>query len=320
MHLIALHSFYVITPIFLMVGLGYVARRIGWIEPGAVKSLTRIVFYIGLPAVFIDELSRMDMLSVLQLKGPLVLFIVSVLMGMLGYLTAGWKGLPPNRRGVWAQASLRGNLVFVGLPVVVNALGEEGIRYCLLVLVVAVPTYAFLSVLFLLIPHRKAEKGSSIKLIAAGIITNPLIISCFAGFGLSFFRPEHLPVVDTTLSSLRKIALPVALLAVGGQLELKKSIRQLPRLYLPVLYRLVLAPTVGGTLLYLFGAGREDMVASSLLLGCPVAVVSYVMADEMKGDSEEAANLILSSTFASYFTLGVILFVLGVLGVWVPGI
>jgi len=97
------------------------------------------------------------------------------------------------------------------------------------------------------------------------------------------------------------------------------------------LYKLIITPVLGGVLLYALHdfslismmtspdpAARHDFVSTILLLASPVAVVSYIMTYEMKGDSELAANLILSTTFFSFFSFSLILFVLGALGIWIP--
>ncbi len=318
MFTIALKTFYVISPILLIVFMGYLAGRIGWIKESGIKSLTKIVFYIGLPALLIDEISRINMSELLNLRGPIVLVITSSVMGTIGYITAVLKKLPPSHRGVWALSSFRANMAFIGLPVALNALGQEGLKYCALVLMVGVTIFNILTIFFLLLANKNTVGRFSWWTIIKEILTNPLIIGSVIGFLFSFIRPNELPIVDLTLSTLKKIPLPLALIAIGARLKIKKSIINLPKLFIPVMYKLLLTPILGGILLYLFGAKPLDFVSTILLLSSPVAIISYVMVLEMGGDSESSANIILTTTFLSFFSLSIILFILGLLGIWKP--
>ncbi len=315
---IAINTFYVIMPVVVIVGIGYISSKTGWIEDKSVNTLTKIVFYIGLPALLLDEISRSNISTFFEMKGPVVVMITATIMGSLGYISAVLKKLPPDQRGVWAQGSFRANMGFVGLPIVLNALGNKGIQYCSLILALGVPVFNILSVIFLYLPHRgETGKVPYFKMFIE-VVKNPLVISCILGVLFAFVRPKSLPVFDETLDYLKKIPLPLALLAIGAKLEIRRSIELLKQTSIPVFYKIVLTPLIGGILLYLLNAQPMDFVSTTLLLASPIAVMSYIMAYEMKGDAELAANLVLSTTFLSFFSFTIILFLLGLLGIWKP--
>ncbi len=313
-----LETLYVILPVLLIVASGYLAHRMGWIKGSAVDSLTKIVFYIGLPTLLIDEISRTTLSELIEMKGPYVVVLVASFMAFLGYLSARLYKLPSNQKGVWAQASFRSNMGFIGLPIVLNALGNDGIRYSSLILALGVPAFNILAVIFLYLPHKESSGQIPINKMFKGVITNPLVLACIVGVLFSFIRPETLPIVDKTLESLKHMTLPIALLAVGVKLEIRKSFKLIRESYLPVIYKLLLAPLLGGIVLYLLKAQAMDFVSTTLLLASPTAVMSYVMAAEMKGDSRLAANLVLVTTFFSFFSFTLILFILRLLGIWIP--
>ncbi|MDH5681917.1 MAG: AEC family transporter, partial [Spirochaetota bacterium] len=220
---VALGTFYVIAPVLVIVGMGYLAGKLGWIKDVAVDSLTKIVFYVGLPALLIDEISRADLSTFIRMKGPLVVVVVAVIMGILGYVTALLFKVSADKRGVWAQASFRANMGFVGLPVVMNALGETGIHYCSLVLAVGVPTFNILSVIVLFLPQRGEGGKIPLAKMVGGVLRNPLVIACVIGFLFSFVRPDKLKILDVSLFHLKHLPLPLALLAIGAKLDVRRS-------------------------------------------------------------------------------------------------
>lgn len=325
----ALDTFYVISPILIISGIGYISAKNNWIKDEGSNALIKIVFYVGLPSLLIDEISRSSLSQLLSLKGPYIVSFTALLVALLGYYTASIKKLPANQKGVWAQGSFRANMAFVGFPIAINAMGDVGVQYCSMILVIAVPVFNILSVFFLFLPNRDASGKIPIKKMLNGILTNPLVIACFIGIFFSIINSmkiewiEYLysgiePVADKTLQVLRNITLGSALLALGSKLEIVKSLKLFLPNFLPVFYKLILAPLIGGVLLYLFGAEPNDFMAAILLLASPVAVLSYIMAAEMGGDRELAANLVLTTTFFSFISFSIILFILGLIGIWTP--
>ncbi|MDP2932508.1 MAG: AEC family transporter, partial [bacterium] len=66
-------------------------------------------------------------------------------------------------------------------------------------------------------------------------------------------------------------------------------------------------PAVGLVLVYLVGLSSNEARIALVYLACPVAVASYVMADQLEGDPKMAAATVLISTFISVLSLGVVL-------------
>lgn len=325
---IALKTIYVIAPILFITLTGFVGGKLGWIDEKASVSLTRIVFYVGMPALLIEKLSRSNPGEILYVKGPYVLIIVSIFIAFLGYITAKLKKRPVNQYGVCSQASFRGNLGFVGLPVALSALGQEALFYSSFILLIGIPLFNILSIIVLFLPHKSNSGKIPFDKMFKGILTNPLIIACIAGFIFASIRDisiiqaltdtDGFALIEKTLKLLGQITLPLALLALGVNLDFSKSLNSVYNNFLAVFYKLLLAPIIGGLLLYLFGANNPDFVTTVIMLSAPVAVFSYVMAVEMEGDGDLAGNLVLSTVVFCFISYGLILFTLGLLGIWSP--
>ena len=58
------------------------------------------------------------------------------------------------------------------------------------------------------------------------------------------------------------------------------------------------------------GFRGEAMVASMIMFGAPTAVSSFTMAQEMEGDGDLAAQLVIFTTFFSILTIFLLVFIL----------
>jgi predicted permease len=147
--------------------------------------------------------------------------------------------------------------------------------------------------------------------IALRIMRNPIILSVIAGMIFSISNiPIHI-VIDRSLDILSGLALPMALLIIGGSLSFKlMRLNMLPVISAGII-KLVLLPGLGFILFSLSGIATSDYLPGLILLASPTATVTYVMAKEMKGDSDFAVAAISTSTLMSAVTFTVWLNIAG---------
>ncbi|HJX14976.1 MAG TPA: hypothetical protein VJ386_04530, partial [Candidatus Deferrimicrobiaceae bacterium] len=62
------------------------------------------------------------------------------------------------------------------------------------------------------------------------------------------------------------------------------------------------------------GLSGQDLRVGVIMMGCPTAVITYVMASQLKGDPDLAGTIIVLSTAASAVTISGWLYVLRVAG------
>ena len=108
-----------LVPIFLLLGLGVVARRLAILNDAAAMGLNRVVVYFALPALFIAKVGTSPLESALSPR----LMVVTVAMVGLATVLALWyaraAALPPPQRGALAQGGLagaQGHQIGVQLP------------------------------------------------------------------------------------------------------------------------------------------------------------------------------------------------------------
>ena len=102
----------------------------------------------------------------------------------------------------------------------------------------------------------------------------------------------------------------LALLVLGGQFQFSVVKGMFKEIAVGTLYRVVLAPLLGvGCAILLsrctnwLSCGPESIPAMLALFGSPVAVSSAVMAGEMGGDEQLAAQLVVWTSIASIVTI-----------------
>jgi hypothetical protein len=241
----------------------------------------------------------------------LVLMGVTVLVAVLVYL--GTRPMDPARRGVFTQGTTRANMVFVGLPVIVNAFGESVLGPAAVVIGFMVLASSLISVVVLVLPYQDPSSrtvrwwvGTALK-----ILQNPLVIGSLAGIACSALHLVLPQPIDRALELLGSLAMPLALLSLGADLNLVQLRSELMSTILVGMVKLVLLPGLVYLCLQHLGYAGPELGYPVLLAATPTAVVSVVMAQEMRGDPRLAGAIVVGTTLYSMATISGWLLFLG---------
>ncbi|MEY2684472.1 MAG: hypothetical protein RJA09_1616 [Pseudomonadota bacterium] len=111
-----------LTPVVLLIAVGYVAARVQWIRAEAAKDLSSLVFFLLIPALLFRSMSNVRF-ETLDLRPLLAYFAAAV--GWL-VLQIAWRGF--NARSVvLALAGVFSNMVMIGITLVGLAYGQQGL-------------------------------------------------------------------------------------------------------------------------------------------------------------------------------------------------
>jgi predicted permease len=156
---------------------------------------------------------------------------------------------------------------------------------------------------------RKSVQGEYVDpLTNQRVLGNPVIISAMAGILASIF---HLPIpkiLQRVLDILSGMALPLALLLIGGSLELDLVKKYLGPSMGAIFIKLMVLPAEGLGLFFIFNV---SYLPGLILLASPTATITYVMSREMRGDPEFAAANISAGTLLSAVTFSFWLMIAG---------
>ena len=306
-----------LIPIFAVIGLGIVLRRREFLDEAATQSFNRFAYYFGLPLFLFSKLSNVDAAGGLANRYTFTLLLTTVIAMICGWLVATITGMEFASRGAFVQASLRGNLAFMGLPLVnllisdLEAAQRDPIMAAVLFSLAPVIIFFNLaSVAILAIYNEDTESNFSWARVVRNVVSNPILLACLAGLIWQKLEWQVPLAIDRTCQIVGVSAFPMALVGIGSQLA---SISITSQLRLPIastLIKCILCAAVCwaiATLIGLDGAERQVLV---ILAAMPTAVSSYVLAEQMNSDADLAASSVVVSTAASMLTLTVLLLVL----------
>ncbi|HTO03024.1 MAG TPA: AEC family transporter [Opitutus sp.] len=301
-----------LAPVFLLIAIGAGLQRSGFVSPGFLKEANRLTYWIGLPALLFSQLvtSFHDAEGASQVLSAMG--IATALLIAAAYLVVWALRVPGAVAGTLVQAAFRGNLAFVGLPIIyampdTPIAGGMSVRAAAVVVVgPMMVAYNFAGVVVLLLSQHRFGWAMVRPFLRQLAMTPPLIatvagiIFAMAGWSLP------LPLV-TTLGALGEMALPLGLLGVGGALMTVDREMVGKAAWAAALIKTVVSPIFG------WAVGRAldlDPLALKMLMifmATPTAVASYAVALELKGDEKLASGAIVLSVLTSVVTLALVI-------------
>lgn len=313
-------SLNVTIPIFLMILLGYIIRKMGIISDGFVSAANKYVFLVALPVMLFKDISETDVAD--QMTGDFLLFcmIVTIVMFLLVWLLTYLFVKDKTMVGAFAQAGVRGSAAVLGVAFVENICGNSGMAP--MMIVAAVPFFNILSVIILTFSadmgkvnpaseeERRQIRSKNIKKAFINILKNPIILGILAGllFSLSGLSMPAIPA--KTITYISNTATPIALIAIGGGFDKNEALGHLKPAIAASAVKLIVLPAVFLPLALLMKFAPSEIAAILVMLASPTTVSCYVMADNMKNDKVLTSNVILITTILSSVTLTMWVFIL----------
>ena len=268
-------------------------------------ALQRYVYYFAAPGAIIYALGNHDFRHSTQFIKFLSVNIVSYLvLFFVVYIVLKIKRVPRKLAGVVAFSSNTPNTVFLGFPLVLVLFGQEAFVY---VALLGTLSDALLSAVRLYMLHKysvsrlHSRKHHKVNLgvIIKDIFVNPFFVALLIGVALSIFRvtlPSGLQLVGLSASYAALLALGLSV----GHLKIKKS--EYDEVILTSFIKLIVLPAfiLLPTYFLLDTTARNVSVFVAAL---PTAVLSLIVAHNLKFNERLASGVILATTILSVVSL-----------------
>ncbi|MCK6490116.1 MAG: AEC family transporter [Planctomycetes bacterium] len=296
-----------LAPVFLLIAAGVALRRWCGFSDGA--ELSRLLYWVALPAQLVWLTSRTDVSANLPLAGLAVVALAT--FGGMAVALLLVRRLPPAEQGSLINGATRPNGAFIGLPIVGLAAAhlpaEAGARLAGSYAVLLGPSVAVFNigaVLAFRLPHHGGGAAGTLRSLA-DLPRNPLLIAVALGTALGLWRPGCLEgtVPGTVLGMLAAGAVPLALLAAGLGLDFAALHGRWGRLGAALAAKLVLVPLACWGGCRLLGLDPVATAAVTVLMASPVAMASVPMARALGGDPALMAALVTATTAAAPATM-----------------
>lgn len=307
-------SFNAVTPLFLLMLLGYVIKRMGIAKKSDFDMVNKLVFKIFLPVLLFWNLYTTETVETFDIKIVLFTLLGVALTFILGYLYTFFATRENPKRASMLQGFFRSNFAILGIPLINSICGDNVTGLTYLMVAVVVPLFNVLAVLCFELYGN--GKKTSIKSVLKGIVTNPLIVACVIGIIFFLFKIKLPYVIEKSVSDVSKIATPLAIVAIGGSFTFGSIKGCLKETAVTVFARLVLIPLIAVVCAVFLGFTGEALACILITFGGPIAISSFSMAQQMGGDEDISANVVVFSSMFCIVTMFVWIYVLSLLGLF----
>ena len=296
-------------PVFLLMILGYIFRKIGIIDLEFADKMNRFVFLALLPALLFKELSLSDFSAIWDLKYLMFCFFATFFsITIMCIISLFLKDR--SIRGEFIQAGFRSSAALLAYAFVQNVYGEA--KIVALMVIGAVPLYNIASVVILMLLRPKQGRLNRVilKNTLKGVMKNPLILGILAGMIWALLKIPQPVIMKKSISTFSAAATPLGLLALGASFDVTK----IKIVLVSSSFKLLILTAIFLPIAIKFGFKDEKLVAVLGMLGSPTTPTSFTMARGMGHNGAVTSGTVMITTIMSIFTLTGWLYILKIAG------
>jgi predicted permease len=295
-----------LVPVFGLIFLGAYLQRRGFLDSAMESLLNRLSYWICLPVFIVWKTAMTPPLGTGALHLSAALLLVTLGLMALGWITAHLLRIPKRSLGTFLHAVLRGNLAYIGLPVIFFAMRDqpESLRaetgsLAILAMTPLVLLYNLLGVMVLEWDRRGEHTSHPFRAWLRSTQRNPLVIACLVGLAWNRLSIPFPALLEATVAPLGQAAFPLALIAIGARIATISWKKKGLSLFGVCLVKNVLAIPLSLAVCAAFGFEGPARIVLLVLGATPTAVASYVLVDQLDGDRGLGAAAIAATTLAS---------------------
>jgi malate permease and related proteins len=304
-----------LAPLVLLIALGAALARIRFLGSAFIADLNKLAFWIALPALLFTSASGAAAPSSGTFRLFAVMVVGTALITLLALAASFALRMPASTRGTLMQAAFRGNLAYIGIPVLAYSFSESptesSTRALATAVIVMVFTMALYNILAVIVLQSSihAPGGIDWRRSALAILSNPLLLAGLLGLIVPLLRITLPSFLQRALEALGAAAVPIALMCIGGSLATTTLQGRRSWIVTAALLKVAVLPFLVFLLTRLTGLEPADQRTALVLASCPTAAAAFVMARQMGGDEALASGSIALSTLLSFISLSIALWV-----------
>jgi len=293
-------TFWLISPIFLLIAFGYWLRRVDFLPVSFWAASEKLGYWVLLPALVIQALATRDLAGGPAAAYAAALIVTVLFISALIFFCGLLLGTPGPSLASVHQGSIRLNGL-AAIAVGVALIGPESIPLVALMFAVWIPLSNGLAVYgYVLLVGNEPLRPRKILL---EVLKNPAIFSVIIGFGLNVVGVGAWLEKFILLDLLGRAALPLGLLAVGAALDVSAAFAASMRVLTATVLKLVAMPLVMIALVTHLEL-EPLMAAVAIICACmPTSPGGYLVAKHLGGDAPLMASIVTLQTAVSVVTV-----------------
>ena len=304
--------FALVAPIFGLTLVGWVAALAGFLSEKVSDGLSEYVFSIAVPALIIATLTRPGLTGEITPSYWFSYFGGAALSWLIGSLIASRReGV--ERRGAILHgfAASQSNTVFIGVPMILQAYGEEGAFPLFMLLAVHLPLMMGCAT-FLIEADGQTSILRRLRGLALVLLRNPIFLALIVGLCLKGVDVAPTGMVKALIDSLAGTASTCALIALGAGLVRYRVLHDLPSAMVVTVLKIGLHPLAVWVLAFhVFTMPPAYAGVATLFAAMPVGINAYLLAARYKTETGVVAAAVMLSTLLATLTTVAWLMLLG---------
>ncbi|MBO7048309.1 MAG: AEC family transporter [Spirochaetia bacterium] len=290
-----------IVILFIMIGVGYVCSKRGFLSPLTIKELSKFIIYVVTPCIVVESFHRPFDSSMLGNMGIACAAAIGAHLLNIILSRVLIRDKEQNRRVVYQFATIFSNCGFMGLPLQYAILGTDGVFYgavFIAVFNVFTWTYGF---------TMMGSKGQKLKF--KEILLNPGVLGVTAGL-IIFINSLQIPhVLLVPIKSFAALNTPLPMVVVGYYLAQITSLKVLKDRYLVITQavKLLAAPLLALLMFYLAGIRGLLLISLVISASAPSAANTVMFSVLFNRDTKLAVTLVSVSVLISLFTMPLVI-------------
>lgn len=303
-------------PVFLLMALGIILRRVGIVDATFASRLNTFVFCVALPVLLFRDISSVDLAQ--EWDARFVFDCALITLATIVFACAASVFVKGRAtRGEFIQGAYRSSVAILGVALMQSIYGSSQAAAMMIIGVVPLYNAAAVAILAVCAEDSQAKRKGARAMflgIARDIVTNPIIVGIAAGLLWAVLRLPMPEAAGKAVDAVAGLATPLGLVAMGAMADFRRM-REEAR------------SSLGASAIKLFGLCAaflpvcvalgyrgEELMALLFMLGSATTVSSFVMARNMGYEGMVSSAVVMITTLGSVFSLTAWIYLLRCLG------
>lgn len=303
------------SPTFILIAMGYMTVRAGFLQKENVKTLGWFVVNFGLPAALFSSLSSRSFQDVLHYDYLLIFGLGSLLSFSVLFFIAKIRSKPLTECAMFGLGGSLSNSLMVGFPIIMQLFGDAALVPFALTLIIE--NLIILPLALALADTGQHENSSFFRALMKSLpqlFRNPIIVSIALGL-LTAATDTHPPgFVVKVVDMLGLTVGGLALFTIGGTLVGLKSKGMLSDISTVVFGKLVIHPLSVLLMVLIFPPMQPLFQNVAIILACMPMFSIYGVIGIRYNLGGLCSAVLLPATLIAFITINLEIWLLGVGG------
>lgn len=291
----------VLSKMMLLIAVGFCAAWAGLLREEGRKHITDLVIDLIYPCYVLN--SYLKNIGMFSGNAMLLTLGIAIAFSLTTFLVSHFvfPRVPRARRCILQYATVVSNSAFLGLPMVENVFGSQGLL-CASIFIIPLRINTF----GLAVGYYTPASVGGLRAKVKSMVTQPSIFATILGILIIFIGRQPPAWCIATLTSVSACSTPLSMMVIGAVIFSNLKEMRLRVLTLQFAFlRLVLIPAAVYLILYPTGIDPILRGTAVLMAAMPAGTTGALLADKYGMDVSYAGEIILISTLCSMVTLPV---------------